>query len=102
MTEVTGGGVHNTDDVPKEIRWTFFCLLAGLFAWFAFKIRQGGKWIRIGVSIVLILATVGTLYSVATGPIGLEKILNGISLLLKLAVIGLLWFPQPSHTHFAG
>ena len=77
-------------------------IFVAITSWLALKLRAGLPWVRIALTLVL-LVNVAIAIGVFVSPIAgiAQQAINVISALLKLTAIGLLWFPGPSRAFFA-
>lgn len=70
-----------------------------LSIWFVVKVLQRRQWARIALTVYLVVATVGSLYSAAQGTQFLWAVIPGDA--IHLAMLALLWIPRPVRRFFA-
>lgn len=70
-----------------------------LSVWFVLKVLQGRQWARIALTVYLVVATVGSLYSAASGAQFLWAVIPGDA--IHLVMLVLLWVPGPVRHFFA-
>lgn len=70
-----------------------------LSIWFVVKVLQRRQWARIALTIYLVIATLGSLYSAAQGTPFLWAVIPGDA--VHLAMLALLWLPVSVRRFFA-
>lgn len=67
--------------------------------WLARKVLRGRRWARIALTVLMVLASINSLYSAEAGPEYYVWVIAGD--LLHVAVLALLWIPRPVRDFFA-
>ncbi|WP_139417526.1 hypothetical protein [Agromyces laixinhei] len=70
-----------------------------LSIWFVVKIMHGRQWARIALSAYLVIATLGSLYSAASGSAYLWAVIPGDA--IHIIMLVLLWAPRSVRAFFA-
>lgn len=70
-----------------------------LTIWFGFKAINGRQWARIALTIYLILATIGSIFSAMAVPTYLWAVIPGDG--IHIIMLLLLWIPRPVRDFFA-
>lgn len=72
---------------------------AALTLWFGIKAIQGRRWARIALTIVLVVLTVGSLFSAAAVPTYLWAVIPGDTAHILMVIA--LWVPKSVRDYFA-
>jgi len=70
-----------------------------LSVWFTVKALRGRQWARIALTVYLVIATFGSLYSAAAGTEYLWAVIPGDG--VHIAMLALLWLPRSVREFFA-
>ncbi|UOQ83530.1 hypothetical protein [Gracilibacillus salinarum] len=74
-------------------------LFIGLTIWLSVMIRSRGKWARVGLTLVLLIATLGSFASWTAGPMFYGIII--VTNIVHVILVGLLWLPQSVRNFFS-
>lgn len=74
-------------------------IAVGLNTWFGLKSLRGRRWARIALSVYLVVASVGGLFSAAAVPDFLWLVI--VSDVIQVGMLFILWVPGSVHRYFA-
>jgi hypothetical protein len=79
--------------------WGLHLVYAAVGAWLVIKTLRGRQWARVGLTVLMVLATANSVDSAMKGPEYYGWVISGD--ILQLTIVALLWLPASTRAFFA-